>query len=63
MGLSTDSIFIAALSASEDIMEAVRTMRDLGPVLEKYNGIHFKSAREKYFREHGEEIIPSCCGR
>ena len=39
-----------------DIIEAVRTMHDLGPILEKYNGIHFKSAREKYFREHSEEI-------
>lgn len=40
----------------DSIIDAVRTMRDLGPVLEKYNGIHFKSAREKYLREHGEEI-------
>lgn len=40
----------------DDIIDAVRTMRDLGPVLEKYNGIHFKSARERYLREHGEEI-------
>ena len=40
----------------DDIIDAVRTMRDLGPVLEKYNGIHFKSAREKYLLEHGEEI-------
>ena len=40
----------------DSIIDAVRTMRDLSPVLEKYNGIHFKSAREKYFREHGEEI-------
>lgn len=40
----------------DDIIEAVRTMRDLGPVLEKYNGIHFKSTRERFFRDHGEEI-------
>lgn len=38
------------------IIEAVKTMRDLGPVLEKYNSIRFKTSREKYFREHGEEI-------
>lgn len=40
----------------DSIIDAVRTMRDLGPVMEKYNGIHFKSARERYLREHGEEI-------
>lgn len=40
----------------DDIIETVRTMRDLGPVLEKYNGIHFKSTRERFFRDHGEEI-------
>lgn len=38
------------------IIDAVKTMRDLGPVLEKYSSIRFKTSREKYFREHGEEI-------
>ena len=38
------------------IIDAVKTMRDFGPVLEKYNSIRFKTSREKYFREHGEEI-------
>ena len=40
----------------DSIIDAVRTMRDLGTILEKYNGLHFKSAREKFLREHGEEI-------
>lgn len=39
-----------------DIIDAVRTIRDLGPVLDKYNSIFFNSAKEKYLREHGEEI-------
>lgn len=39
-----------------DIIDAVRTLRDLGPVLDKYNSMHFKSAKEKYLREHGDEI-------
>lgn len=38
------------------IIDAVKTMRDLGPVLEKYSSIRFKTSREKYFREHSEEI-------
>ena len=38
------------------IIDAVRTMRDLSPVLEKYNSIHFKTSKEKYFQEHGAEI-------
>lgn len=40
----------------DGIINAVRTMSDLNPVLEKYNSIHFKYARERYFREHGKEI-------
>ena len=40
----------------DDIIDAVRSIRDLGPVLDKYNSMHFKSAREKYLREHSDEI-------
>ena len=38
------------------ILDAVKTLRELGPVLDKYNSIHFKSSKEKYYREHGSEI-------
>lgn len=40
----------------DSIIDAAKTMRDLGPVLEKYNSMHFKSFKEKYLAEHGEEI-------
>ena len=38
------------------IMEADTTIRELGPILEKYNSIFFKGAKEKYGREHADEI-------
>ena len=38
------------------IMEADKNIREFGPVLEKYNGIFFKGAKEKYGREHANEI-------
>ena len=38
------------------IMEADKTIHELGPILEKYNGIFFKGAKEKYGREHADEI-------
>lgn len=40
----------------DGIINAVRMTSDLNPVLEKYNSIHFKYVRERYFREHGKEI-------
>ena len=38
------------------IMEADKNIREFGPILEKYNGIFFKGAKEKYGREHTDEI-------
>ena len=38
------------------IFAADKTIRELGPILEKYNGIFFKNAKEKYGREHADEI-------
>ena len=38
------------------ILEADTTIRELGPILEKYNGIRFKKAKEKYGQEHADEI-------
>ena len=38
------------------IMEADQTIRELGPILEKYNGIRFKKAKEKYGQEHADEV-------
>ncbi len=38
------------------IIEADKTIRELSPILEKYNSIFFKGAKEKYGREHGDEI-------
>lgn len=38
------------------IIEADKTIREFGPILEKYNGIFFKTAKEKYGREHADEI-------
>ena len=38
------------------IMEADKNIREFGPVLEQYNGIFFKGAKEKYGREHANEI-------
>ena len=38
------------------IMEADQTIRELGPILEKYNSIRVKKAKEKYGQEHADEI-------
>lgn len=38
------------------IIEADKTIRELSPILEKYNSIFFKGAKEKYGREHADEI-------
>ncbi len=38
------------------IIEADKTIRELGPILEKYSSIFFKGAKEKYGREHADEI-------
>ena len=40
----------------DSIIDAVKTMRDLAPVLDKYNSIFFKGAKEKYLQEHRDEI-------
>ena len=38
------------------IIRADKTIRELNPILEKYNSIFFKGAKEKYGREHAAEI-------
>ena len=38
------------------ILEADKTIREFGPILEKYNGIFFKDAKEKYRQKHTDEI-------
>ena len=38
------------------IIDAVKSLRDLHPVLDKYNSIHFKKSRDKYYQQHKEEI-------
>ena len=38
------------------IMEADKTIRELGPILEKYNSIRYKRPKEKYEQEHADEI-------
>ena len=38
------------------IMEADKTIREFEPILEKYNGLRFKNAKEKYGQEHADEI-------
>lgn len=38
------------------IIKADKTINEFGPILEKYNGIHFKSSKERYAKEHAEEI-------
>ena len=40
----------------EAILNADKTIHELGPILEKYNGIFFKGAKEKYGQEHAAEI-------
>ena len=37
-------------------MEADKTIHELGPILEKYKGIFFKDAKEKYRQKHADEI-------
>ena len=38
------------------IMDAVKTLKELNPIREKYNGIHFAKSKEKYRQEHAEEL-------
>ena len=38
------------------IMEADQTIHELGPIWEKYKGIFFKDAKEKYRQKHADEI-------
>ena len=38
------------------ILEAVKTLKELNPIREKYNGIHFTKSKEKYRQEHAEEL-------
>ncbi len=38
------------------IMEADKTIHELGPIWEKYNGIRYKRPKEKYEQEHADEI-------
>ena len=40
----------------DSIIQAARTVHDHGPVLDKYNSIHFKTAREKFYQKHSDEI-------
>ena len=40
----------------EAIIKADKTIRELGPILEKYNGIFFKGAKERYGKEHAQKI-------
>jgi RNAse (barnase) inhibitor barstar len=38
------------------IMDAVKTLKELNPVREKYSGIHFTKSKEKYRQEHADEL-------
>lgn len=38
------------------ILDAVKTLKELNPIREKYNGIHFTKSKEKYRQEHAEEL-------
>ena len=40
----------------DDIIDAVKTLKELNPIREKYDSIRFKSAKEKYGREHEAEL-------
>ena len=40
----------------DDIIDAVKTLKELNPIREKYDSIHFKSAKEKYGKEHEAEL-------
>ena len=38
------------------ILDAVKTLKELNPVREKYSGIHFTKSKEKYRQEHADEM-------
>ena len=38
------------------ILEAIKTLKTLNPIREKYNGIHFTKSKEKYRQEHADEL-------
>ena len=38
------------------ILDAVKTLKELTPILEKYDSIFFKGKKEKYEKEHAEEL-------
>lgn len=38
------------------ILNADKTIKELGPVIEKYNSIFFKKSKEKYAQEHADEL-------
>ena len=38
------------------ILDAVKTLKELNPIREKYNGIHFAKSKEKYRQEHVDEL-------
>lgn len=38
------------------ILDAVKTLKELNPIREKYNGIHFTKSKEKYRQEHADEL-------
>ncbi len=39
------------------ILEAVKMLKELNPIREKYNGIHFTKSKEKYRQEHADELV------
>lgn len=40
----------------DDILDAVKTLKELNPIREKYDSIYFKTAKEKYGKEHDAEL-------
>ena len=40
----------------DDIIDAVKTLKELNPIQEKYDSIRFKTAKEKYGKEHAVEL-------
>ena len=40
----------------DDIIDAVKTLKELNPIREKYDSIRFKTAKEKYGQEHAAEL-------
>ena len=40
----------------DDIIDAVKALKELNPVREKYDSIRFKTAKEKYGKEHDAEL-------